>query len=58
VVAAFEAGQAGWLRLDAAGLLTDAGVARAESLCEAGNLRTWPHLHSTDGFFAVAWQKI
>jgi 16S rRNA (cytosine967-C5)-methyltransferase len=58
VVAAFEAGHAGWLRLDAAGLLTDAGVARAESLCEAGNLRTWPHLHSTDGFFAVAWQKI
>ena len=23
----------------------------------AGFLRLWPHLHSTDGFFAAVWQK-
>jgi 16S rRNA (cytosine967-C5)-methyltransferase len=53
----FESGQPGWQRLDAAPLLNAAGASAAETLCEAGNLRTWPHLHATDGFFAAAWQK-
>jgi len=34
----------------------------AAALCsggEAGNafLRLWPHLHSTDGFFAALWTR-
>jgi 16S rRNA (cytosine967-C5)-methyltransferase len=57
VANSFGAGHAGWQRLDAAALLGASGVTAAESLCEAGNLRTWPHLHSTDGFFAAVWQK-
>jgi 16S rRNA (cytosine967-C5)-methyltransferase len=44
----------------AAGLLASAQVGQVSALCEASGglfLRLWPHLHSTDGFFAAAWQK-
>jgi 16S rRNA (cytosine967-C5)-methyltransferase len=44
-------------KLDAASLLDAAGVSGAERLTSDGNLRLWPHLHSTDGFFATAWVK-
>jgi 16S rRNA (cytosine967-C5)-methyltransferase len=37
-------------RIDAASVLS-------ESLCRDGNLRLWPHLHATDGFFAAMWSK-
>jgi 16S rRNA (cytosine967-C5)-methyltransferase len=33
-------------------------VAQAETLTSAGNLRLWPHLHQTDGFFAAIWRKV
>ena len=38
-------------------LLTGLGVADAEKLTTAGNLRLWPHLHSTDGFFGAVWVR-
>jgi 16S rRNA (cytosine967-C5)-methyltransferase len=57
VAAAFEMAHPGWQRLDAQALLASAEVEGAESLCEAGNLRSWPHLHATDGFFASVWQR-
>jgi 16S rRNA (cytosine967-C5)-methyltransferase len=53
----FAAGQPGFEKLDAQALLGAGGVARSETLCDSGNLRLWPHLHATDGFFAVAWRK-
>ncbi len=43
--------------LDAAELLTKAQVSDAESLCEKGMLRLWPHRHQTDGFYAAVWEK-
>jgi 16S rRNA (cytosine967-C5)-methyltransferase len=42
---------------DASALLRDLGVSSAETLTKAGNLRLWPHLHATDGFFASVWHK-
>ena len=39
-------------------LLTQLGVEHAEKLCKGPYLRLWPHHHQTDGFFAVAWQKL
>lgn len=44
-------------RLDVAPLLTQAGVEGAAGLCHGNNLRLWPHVHHTDGFFAAGWQK-
>ena len=38
-------------------VLGDLKVAGADSLVKDGNLRLWPHLHATDGFFAAVWQK-
>ena len=44
--------------LNAAEALGSAGVENAADLVTpAGHLRLWPHKHSTDGFFAAAWQK-
>ena len=43
--------------MDAAELLSKAQVSNAESLCEYGMLRLWPHEHQTDGFFAAVWEK-
>jgi 16S rRNA (cytosine967-C5)-methyltransferase len=37
--------------------LSEIGVDGAASLVQAGNLRLWPHLHATDGFFAMIWRK-
>ncbi|NBD20366.1 SAM-dependent methyltransferase [Aquabacterium fontiphilum] len=58
VVAAFQAEQPELQPLNAADLLTQAGVSRADELVTpAGHLRLWPHRHATDGFYAAAWQR-
>jgi 16S rRNA (cytosine967-C5)-methyltransferase len=54
---AFSAAHPGFEKRDAAALLGDLGVKDPEWLTSAGNLRLWPHLHATDGFFAAVWQK-
>lgn len=53
----FAAAHPGFEKLDAAAVLDSAGVSAAGSLSTAGNLRLWPHLHATDGFFAMIWRK-
>ncbi|WP_374664195.1 RsmB/NOP family class I SAM-dependent RNA methyltransferase [Ramlibacter sp.] len=59
VAEAFSAAHPGLKPLPVQGLLEQARVAQAASLCSAGglHLRLWPHLHGTDGFFAAAWEK-
>jgi len=57
VAEAFGAAHRDFVPLDAAEVLTHAGVHGANSLCRAGYLRLWPHLHQTDGFFAAVWQR-
>jgi 16S rRNA (cytosine967-C5)-methyltransferase len=55
---AFTAAHPDFVPLNAAEALSAAGVENAANLVTpAGHLRLWPHKHSTDGFFAVAWQK-
>lgn len=55
---AFTAAHPDFELLNAAEALTAAGVENAANLVTpAGHLRLWPHLHSTDGFFAAVWQK-
>jgi 16S rRNA (cytosine967-C5)-methyltransferase len=57
---AFGANHAGYRRLPVAELLEAAKVADPLKLCSEGgmDLRLWPHRHSTDGFFAAAWEKV
>lgn len=43
--------------LAADAVLDHAGVKSADTLCRAGYLRLWPHLHHTDGFFAAVWER-
>jgi 16S rRNA (cytosine967-C5)-methyltransferase len=57
VCEAFSLAHPGFEKRDASVLLRDLGVSAAESLTSAGNLRLWPHLHATDGFFAAIWHK-
>jgi 16S rRNA (cytosine967-C5)-methyltransferase len=54
---AFSAAHPGFEKLDAAPLLEGLGVSAGAGLTAAGNLRLWPHLHATDGFFAMIWRK-
>ena len=54
---AFAALHPGFEKLDAAAILDGLGVSDAAGLTTAGNLRLWPHLHATDGFFAMIWRK-
>jgi 16S rRNA (cytosine967-C5)-methyltransferase len=54
----FSAAHPQFQRLDAADALARAQVERAAELTEAGTLRLWPHRHATDGFFAVAWERV
>jgi 16S rRNA (cytosine967-C5)-methyltransferase len=56
VAEAFSASEPAFRRVDAGECLT-ASAAAATTLVEGGNLRLWPHLHSTDGFFAAIWLK-
>lgn len=47
----------GFVKEDAAAVLHEGKVTEAGAIVDAGNLRLWPHLHSTDGFFAATWRK-
>jgi 16S rRNA (cytosine967-C5)-methyltransferase len=58
VCEAFSMAHPGFERCDAQDLLGDFGIDAASSLTSAGNLRLWPHLHATDGFFAAIWRKV
>ena len=55
---AFSESHPDFALLDAKEQLEKAGVAQAETLVtEAGHLRLWPHRHTTDGFYAAAWER-
>lgn len=55
---AFSESHPDFVLLDAKEQLDKAGVAQAETLVtEAGHLRLWPHRHTTDGFYAAAWER-
>jgi 16S rRNA (cytosine967-C5)-methyltransferase len=56
VCEAFSLAHPAFEKRDVSALLGDLGVPSAQGLASAGNLRLWPHLHSTDGFFAAIWQ--
>ena len=57
IAEAFSAAHPEFQLLDAGELLKAAGVDRAEELNANGYMRSWPHAHGMDGFFAAAWQK-
>ena len=62
IAQAFGAANPDFEPLNAGDILTELKVEKAQSLCSGGEngalyLRLWPHLHSTDGFFAAIWQK-
>jgi 16S rRNA (cytosine967-C5)-methyltransferase len=57
VCAAFATSHPEFVAQDVGVVLSDLQVADSASLVQAGNLRLWPHLHATDGFFAAIWQK-
>jgi len=60
VADAFSGAHSDYEPLSVRALLDALHVGEAHALC-AGNsgehLRLWPHLHSTDGFFAAVWRK-
>ena len=58
IAAEFTAAHPEFKALDAAECLAKSQVDGAEALTEAGALRLWPHRHATDGFFAVAWERV
>jgi len=58
IAEAFSAGHPEFKLLDAGELLAAAGVERAQELNANGYMRSWPHAHGMDGFFAAAWQKV
>ncbi|MFS2035857.1 RsmB/NOP family class I SAM-dependent RNA methyltransferase [Polaromonas sp. CT11-55] len=57
IAEAFSAANTGFNVLETGPLLTHLGVEHAEKLCRGPDLRLWPYLHQTDGFFAAVWQK-
>lgn len=58
IAKAFSESHPEFVQLDAKEQLEKAGVAQAETLVtEAGHLRLWPHRHTTDGFYAAAWER-
>ena len=57
IAEAFSAAHPEFRLLDAGELLAAAGVERAQELNANGYMRSWPHAHGMDGFFAAAWQK-
>lgn len=58
VADAFTMEQPTFVRLDASECVTSGADGSTVAVTEAGNLRLWPHLHTTDGFFASVWQKL
>jgi 16S rRNA (cytosine967-C5)-methyltransferase len=57
IAEAFSAAHPEFKLLDAGELLKASGVERADELNANGYMRSWPHQHGMDGFFAAAWQK-
>ncbi|VTU35862.1 Ribosomal RNA small subunit methyltransferase B [Variovorax sp. PBL-H6] len=62
IAEAFGAAHQEFEALDVASLLGALKISDSASLCAGGEggglyLRLWPHRHSTDGFFAAAWQR-
>lgn len=62
VAEAFSAANRAFRPLDVAQIMTTLTVPEAGSLCSSGgngtrNMRLWPHMHHTDGFFAAVWQR-
>jgi 16S rRNA (cytosine967-C5)-methyltransferase len=58
IAQAFSQAHAGLFdSLSVADVLAGARVTAAQSLVSGPFLRTWPHLHGTDGFFAAVWQR-
>ncbi|NRF68037.1 RsmB/NOP family class I SAM-dependent RNA methyltransferase [Aquincola sp. S2] len=57
VAGAFAEGHTDFVPLQARELLERAQVEGAAALDQGGYLRLWPHRHSTDGFFAAAWER-
>jgi 16S rRNA (cytosine967-C5)-methyltransferase len=62
IAEAFSAANPDFEPLSTGEVLAGLKVQDAPSLCSGGAdgqlyLRLWPHLHSTDGFFAAIWQK-
>ena len=62
VARAFAADNPDFELLDAGQVLAGLGVENVTSLCKtdaegATYLRLWPHIHTTDAFFAAVWQK-
>ena len=62
IAEAFGAANPDFVPVDAAELLQGLKVEGSEALCAGGEggrryLRLWPHRHSTDGFFAAAWNR-
>jgi 16S rRNA (cytosine967-C5)-methyltransferase len=47
----------GFKRVAVDGILGTLPAVGAAGLTDGENLRLWPHLHATDGFFAAVWQR-
>ena len=57
VCQAFAAAHPGFSAVPVGEVLSELKVVDAGRLVQGGNLRLWPHLHATDGFFAAVWAK-
>jgi 16S rRNA (cytosine967-C5)-methyltransferase len=62
IAQAFSAANPDFVPVEVGEVLGHLKVADATSLCSGGEdgqlyLRLWPHLHSTDGFFAAVWER-
>jgi len=57
VCQAFVASHPGFAPVPVGDVLGELKVANADRLVQGGNLRLWPHLHATDGFFAAIWAR-
>ena len=57
IAEAFTQAHPDFIPAEAAALLGQAHVERAEELVKGAYLRLWPQRHSTDGFFAAAWER-
>ena len=58
IARAFEQAQATQFEpVPVAQILAEARVTSGQMLVSGEALRTWPHLHQTDGFFASVWRK-
>jgi 16S rRNA (cytosine967-C5)-methyltransferase len=62
VAALFSENHADFVQQSVADILEKAKVPDAQTVVSGGtdgrlSLRTWPHLHQMDGFFAAVWKK-